>query len=114
MPGSETAKPSSEEVEAEVSEGLISSTLTKSKDEEIEQWLDGSVSEADEVWPPLEEVEPGPEHDHTNYDLWEKEYPFPGSTIDEIHERLFHQVRDLLKYMNERIRRTASMRMMTS
>ena len=109
MPGSETAKPSSEEVEAEVSEGLISSTLTKSKDEEIEQWLDGSVSEADEVWPPLEEVEPGPEHDHTNY-----EYQFPGSTFDEIHERLFHQVRDLLKYMNERIRRTASMRMMTS
>ena len=37
MPGSETAKPSSEEVEAEVSEGLMSSTLTKSKEKEIEQ-----------------------------------------------------------------------------
>ena len=60
--------------------------------------MDSLRSEADGAWPPPVEDE----EDHSLWDpprnLLEMEYQFPNSTAEEILDRLFHQVRDLLEH----------------
>ena len=80
LPGLETDGSSSNEAQAEQSRSY---TYVESKDEEVEQWLDGPGFETDGAWPPLVEDEEGPEQDHSIWDppskLWEREYQFPNS-----------------------------------
>ena len=81
------------------------STLTQTDDEEVKQFLKDIGSDDEDSLRPVKDGDERPDHTPCIWDppgnLQKKEYQFSHSTKEEIMTRLFRQVWDLLKYLEE-------------